>query len=124
MNRRDSGDRGERAAVHYLQAQGMDIIDRNVRAGRGEIDIVAREGLTIVFVEVKARRPGLVRPAEAVTRAKIVRCCSAAIAYLNRKGLMESDFRFDVIEILSTGDSMEIEHLRSAFEFDARALYK
>ena len=124
MTRREAGGRGERIAAHYLEKQGMEILDRNVRIGRGELDLIATEGETLVFVEVKARSPGFVRPSEAITPAKIARCSSAAIAYLTRKGWLEKDFRFDVVEVVTAGDSLEIEHLRSAFEFDGRTLYR
>ena len=113
MNRRAFGNAGEDAACAYLMQHGWTILDRNVRRGRGEIDIVARRKDTVAFVEVK-RRSGLGygRPAEAVNREKQTRIAHAAALYMQENGLSDSKLRFDVIEILPG----EIQHIEGAFD--------
>src|SRR5690348_2345389 len=81
------GDRGERAAARYLRKQGMRIIVRGHRTALGEIDLIARDGDTLVFVEVKARRRG--EPAEAVDREKQRRITLTALQFLRAHGLLE-----------------------------------
>ena len=113
MNRRTYGNAGEDAASAYLVRHGWTILGRNVRRGRGEIDIIARKKDTVAFVEVK-RRSGLNygRPAEAVNREKQMRIAHAAALYMQGNGLSDSKIRFDVIEILPG----EIQHIEGAFD--------
>ncbi|MDO5323240.1 MAG: YraN family protein [Clostridia bacterium] len=113
MNRRAYGNAGEDAACAYLIQRGWTILERNVRRGRGEIDIVARKKDTVAFVEVK-RRSGLGygRPAEAVDREKQTRIAHAAALYMQENDLSEAKIRFDVIEILPG----EIQHIECAFD--------
>ena len=111
MNRRAIGSAGERAACEYLRKKGWTIVETNVRRGRGEIDIVARNRKLTAFVEVKRRsslRYG--RPAEAVNLEKQRRIAMAAALYMQEHNLER--VRFDVIEILP-GD---IRHIESAFD--------
>src|SRR4051812_21291586 len=89
------GDRGERVAARHLRRQGLGIILRGYRTPLGEIDLIARDGPTLVFVEVKARRQG--EPAEAVTPEKQRRLTLAALEFLKRHGLLEQPSRFDVV---------------------------
>ena len=80
MNRRETGSRYEKQAAVFLEQKGYEILEMNFRCRRGEIDLVARDGEYLVFVEVKYRadlRCG--RPAEAVTPAKIQRIRTAAL---------------------------------------------
>ena len=113
MNRRAFGNAGEDAACAYLMRRGWTILDRNVRRGRGEIDIIARRKDIVAFVEVK-RRSGLNygRPAEAVNREKQTRIAHAAALYMQENDLSDSKLRFDVIEILPG----EIQHIEGAFD--------
>ena len=113
MNRRAYGNAGEDAACAYLMQRGWTILDRNVRRGRGEIDIIARRKDIVAFVEVK-RRSGLNygRPAEAVNREKQTRIAHAAALYMQENDLSDSKLRFDVIEILPG----EIQHIEGAFD--------
>jgi putative endonuclease len=110
------GARGERAAARYLKRQGMRIWLRGYRTKSGEIDLIARDGDTLVFIEVKSRRRGV--PAEAVTLEKQRRITSAALVFLHRYRLLEARSRFDVIAIVWPDDRRppEIEHYRNAFE--------
>ena len=71
--RRDLGDFGERVAAHRLESMGMSVIERNVRIGRIEIDLVARDGDEVVFVEVRTRRGPAGLAAESVSPAKLRR---------------------------------------------------
>jgi putative endonuclease len=110
------GDRGERAAARHLRRQGMRILVRGYRTPQGEIDLIARDGQVLVFVEVKARRQGA--PAEAVTPEKQRRLTLAALHFLKRHGLLEQRSRFDVVAIVwpEGRTAPTIEHIRDAFE--------
>ncbi len=110
------GDRGERAAARYLRGQGLRVLTRGHRNRFGEIDLIAREGEILVFVEVKARRQGV--PAEAVTPEKQRRLTLAATHFLRMHRMLEQRCRFDVVAIVWPDDRREpqIEHIRDAFE--------
>ncbi len=103
---------GEQIALDYLKKKKYKILDRNVKGFAGEIDIVAQQGSTIVFVEVKSRSSaGFGLPREAVTDKKQHKIRYAAIEYLKKKKLLSSPVRFDVIEILDE----KINHLENCF---------
>jgi putative endonuclease len=110
------GDRGEREAARYLRRQGFRILVRGYRTPRGEVDLIARDGNTLVFVEVKTRRQG--EPAEAVTHEKQRRLTLAALQFLKRHHLFEQRSRFDVVAIVwpDLDRAPAIEHIRNAFE--------
>src|SRR5215210_5904700 len=110
------GDRGEREAARFLRRQGFRILVRGYRAPQGEIDLIARDGGTLVFIEVKSRRRGT--PAEAVTPEKQKRLTLAALHFLKRHGLLEQRCRFDVVAIVwpEGRATPEIEHFPAAFE--------
>ena len=114
---------GEELAEKRLRASGYAILDRNWRTREGEIDIVAREGDVIVFVEVRARRTdtfGL--PEESITFRKKERLLKAALAYIEEKGLFELDCRFDLIalELSRGGKVLRLEHFVDVIEADGR----
>lgn len=112
--RMETGREGERQAGRYLEKAGMRIIGRNVRVGRDEIDLIARDGQTLVFAEVKTRADELFgRPAEAVDRAKRFRISRAAIRYIKKNKLRPPYIRFDIVEVV--GNPPVIRHLRNAF---------
>lgn len=112
------GDRGERAAAKYLRSQGYRILARQSRSRIGEIDLIALDGDTIVFVEVKTRSSRAAgHPAEAVTAAKQRQLTRTALAWLKRKRLLDARCRFDVIAITwQEKQPPLIEHYRNAFE--------
>lgn len=115
-NKRLLGQKQEELAASYLRKKGYYIIETNYRVPQAEIDIVARDQSTIVFVEVKYRKDTKSgHPFEAVTVPKQKKICKAALFYLNQKkiAIENTSIRFDVIGI--TGD--EIEHLENAFDF-------
>ena len=124
--KRARGDVGENAAVRYLRFRFYRILDRNFRAGGAEIDIVAKRGKTLVFIEVKTRRVApedasrLTRPAAAVTRDKQEHVIRAAKIWLAQHPDPKLSVRFDVIEVyLDPGEARDrvtrIEHIRAAF---------
>ncbi len=102
-------------AADFLTRQGYTILARNVRTPVGEIDLVARQGRDLVFIEVKLRRSlSFGQPAEAVTSRKQARIRRAAQYYLLRQP-SAANVRFDVIAITLTDDSPRIELIRAAF---------
>lgn len=113
------GDRGERAAVRFLRRLGYRIVARNWKNKIGELDIIAREGKTLIFVEVKTRSTtDKGRPEEAVTAAKQKQLTRTALSYLKKYDLLEQRTRFDVIAILWPEEEKqpEITHYPNAFE--------
>ena len=103
---------GEKKAVDFLKENGYKIIITNFKNKLGEIDIIAKKKDYICFIEVKARQNALYgRPSEFVSRDKQRKIKNAAISYLKMNGLMDSDVRFDVVEIL--GD--EVNLIENAF---------
>jgi putative endonuclease len=112
------GDRGERAAARYLKRQGYRILARQSRSRIGEIDLIALDGQTVVFVEVKTRASQAAgHPAEAVTFAKRKQLTRTALAWLKRRNLLECSCRFDVVAITwQDGHPPTIEHFKNAFE--------
>jgi putative endonuclease len=113
------GQRGEAAAARYLKRLGYIIIARSSHIRRGEIDLIAVDGRTIVFVEVKTRvSHDAGHPAEAVDRDKQHRLTRLAMVYLKRHHLLETPARFDVIAITWPKDRRRptIEHYKNAFE--------
>lgn len=90
----------EELAAEHLQGLGYQILARNVKCGRGELDIVAKRGGKIYFVEVKARQSGsMVLAREAVTYDKQRRLWSAAVAWLNKQGLNDAPCSFLLVAI-------------------------
>jgi putative endonuclease len=113
MDNRKKGVLGEVDAVEYLKKIGYVILDRNYTTPLGEIDIVARDGDTIVFIEVKARLTDKYgRPIEAITPHKIKTIIKCAKMFLVRYRLYDRNVRFDVIEIMYD----ELEHVKNAFD--------
>lgn len=117
-DRRKFGRAAEDAAERFFRQQGYVVMDRNVRMANGEIDLIARHGDTIVFVEVKARRTEEFGGAVyAIDRRKEKRLIRLASQYLAQHGLSQRPCRFDVI--LCQGDSKtsdQIQHIEHAFE--------
>jgi len=113
------GDRGERAAARFLRRQGMKILERQSRNQFGEIDLVAKDGDCIVFVEVKTRSSVLAgQPFEAITHAKQKKLTQLALVWLKRKRMLNASARFDVISVVWAPEDKKptIQHYRNAFE--------
>ena len=116
--KRKLGQRGEEIAAGYLRQQGYTILARNWRCPAGEVDIVAREGETLAFVEVRTRRAGgrLGTPEESVTPRKQARMVEVAQTYLQEAGLDDAAWRLDVvaIEVGGRGEVTRIDLIRCA----------
>jgi len=112
------GRKGEEFACRYLEAQGYRILARNHRTPYGELDIVAREGETLVFVEVRLRRPGLMgTPQESLRGAKRRRLIASAQHYLQETG-WQGPWRIDLVAVHADahGRPAQVEHIPSAVE--------
>src|SRR5271168_3989450 len=110
------GRRGERAAEKYLKRNGYRIVARNFRAAGAEIDLVAIDGETLVFVEVKTRRTRTAgAPEEAVDERKQLRMRRAAEAFIAQYRAGEKELRFDIVAVDAGGRRLGIELLRNAF---------
>jgi putative endonuclease len=112
------GERGEIVAARFLKKRGYRIATTRLRQRYGEIDIIAVDNQTVIFVEVKTRRLDLTtQPAEAVDRVRQQRMTRAALAFLKYHNLLEYASRFDIVEIIWPADAKapEIRHIIDAF---------
>lgn len=116
------GDWGEDAVGKFLEKQGYQILDRKYRCRWGEIDLVARDGDELVFIEVRTRRSKLFgTPQESITEAKVGRMVATCQDYLEKhvddKSRAETAWRIDLVSVHpSRGRAPRIEHLRNAVE--------
>ena len=107
---------GEEHAEQFLRRQGVKILYRNYRTPVGEIDIIARHGKTLLFVEVKTRSSTVCGvPAEAVGATKQRQILRTAEWFLLKEKFTRLQPRFDVISILANGKQVAIEHIENAF---------
>lgn len=117
MNRRQLlGRQGEDLATRYLAKQGYRILEQRYRCKAGEIDIIAVDHKTLVFIEVKTRSSiayGL--PAEAVTYNKQQKIRQLALLYMQEGKHNYQSIRFDVISVLLNHDGHQLEHIKDAF---------
>jgi putative endonuclease len=112
------GRTGEDRAAKHLAAQGYTILERNYTAPQGELDLIALDNGTLVFVEVKTRTSDAYgAPELAVDRRKQERMVKAALGYLKRKKLHQMPCRFDVVAV-SGADGDTVQLIRNAFEMD------
>lgn len=112
----DVGREGEDVAANFLLQKGYRIVARNWHYGPKEIDIVAREGDTMVFVEVKTRSTlAFELPQEAVTKKKMKNLVEAADAYLIQRNI-DLESRFDIVAVLNGNPPKVIEHLEGAWQ--------
>jgi len=116
------GQKGERIAARHLRRHGYRILARNVTFGRYELDIIAQEGDTVVFVEVKTRVDGsLAAPEENVTRTKRRHIRRAAHAYMVQRDDPSLYYRFDIVSVLLPPQGEPaIELYRNAFPDEDR----
>ncbi|HEU0021202.1 MAG TPA: YraN family protein [Dehalococcoidia bacterium] len=118
-SRRKLGNWGEEIAYRMLQGKGYAILNTNYRCRWGEIDIVAREGDELVFVEVRTRSsPEYGTPEESVTRAKVRRLVATAQDYLQKQGGGPVSWRIDLVSVRTgpTGNLPGIDHLQNAVQ--------
>ncbi|NGZ75522.1 YraN family protein [Saccharibacillus alkalitolerans] len=116
--RKDKGRAAEEAAALHLQREGWDIAERNWSCRTGELDLIATQGETVLFVEVRSRSGiGFGLPAESVDARKIRQVRRTAEVYLHRFGLSDRPVRFDVIAVMLGRDLRvrSLEHIREAF---------
>jgi len=121
MDRLELGRMGEEEAVRYLMARGWDIVGRNVRWGRREVDIIASRELVLAFVEVKCRRGRAYgHPLEAINRGKRQEIARVAKNWLRGRILPAGTLiRFDAISVLcQAGGRWEVLHLPDAWRLD------
>lgn len=116
-NRSRLGRSAEVAAAAYLEQHGYQILMSNYRGRRGEIDLVARDGPTIVFVEVKGRRAGVEHSLEAVDVRKRRRIVQAALEYISTRSLVGASVRFDVVAVVlgTDGRPSHVHVVKDAF---------
>jgi putative endonuclease len=114
------GRRGEDEAAAYLRQQGYRIVARRARVLRGDIDIIAVDGRTVVFVEVRSRSDTAHgHPAETVGYRKQRRIAELATAYIRRHRLQDCHVRIDVVTVTfaaEAGGPPVVEHFRNAFD--------
>ncbi len=112
------GKTGENQACRFLQKKGYCIVQTNYRTRCGEIDIIAKQGPVLVFIEVKTRRSSSFgSPLLAVTAKKQRQISMVAQEYLSRNNLFDTDARFDVVGMsIGAADHVKIEHIENAFE--------
>lgn len=111
------GREGEEAAARLVASLGMTVIERNYRCRLGEVDLICRQGDTVVFVEVKTRGEGsLAAGTDAVHGRKRSRIVKAAAEYLSANNLWDRPCRFDVVSVVNRGGSLEASHIPDAFE--------
>jgi putative endonuclease len=110
--RHQRGLAGEEQAIRYLQSRGWEIVAHRFRLGRIEVDLIARRGCLVAFIEVKARRGvAFGTPFEAVTGAKRREIVKVARAWMDRFGRQSDVYRFDCIGLVDN----KLEHLEDAF---------
>lgn len=124
MNRHnlDFGKTSESQAAEFLKNQGYQILELNYRSIFGEIDIVAKDGRVICFIEVKSRStPAFGLPKEAVNKRKQHKLSQSALAYLKERRLLSHSCRFDVLAL--SRDEPGFELLKDAFELNGKYTY-
>lgn len=117
LGRKEKGRQGEARAAAFLKRHGYKILCRGWQTRYGEVDIIAREGEVLCFIEVKSRKQlrfGL--PTEAVSPQKMKRLALCAQAFISQHRLAGTPLRFDVVSILEREGKTEIELFRGAFD--------
>ena len=114
---KEKGQEGERLAARFLEKQGFRILDRNYRNRLGEIDILAEDRGTLVFVEVRTLKASAGHsPEETIQWKKQQRISRTALAYIQYKRLEDRPARFDVVSITLDGTGSTLRHIPDAFE--------
>ncbi len=117
LSNREIGDIGESLAENHLISEGYEILERNWRYSRAELDLIARKDEALIFIEVKTRSYNYFgEPEEAVTPAKEALIMDAAQRYMEKIG-HDWEIRFDIISVIidSKGEKQQLEHFRDAF---------
>jgi putative endonuclease len=117
MQKKELGKRGEELALRFLKKKGYKIVERNYICKMGEMDIIAQEKDTLVFVEVKTRTSTAFGPPQlAVNSAKQMQLSKVALNFLKEKRLEDIKARFDVVAIVLRPSGEEIELIKDAFD--------
>lgn len=115
--RREVGRRGELVAESFLRTRNYTIVARNYRCRAGEIDLVALDGPTLVFVEVRSRNGTLMgTPLESVDGRKQAKVAQVARHFVAARGWVDRDARFDVVGVRFDVEPPAVEHVANAFE--------
>ena len=118
LTRQELGALGERHAARFLRAKGLRLLEANCRLRQGELDLIARDRACLVFVEVRTRTVGsLLTPLATVDAEKQGRIIRLARAYIRTHRLGDCAMRYDVVEVIATGNGqiVEIQHYPGAF---------
>ena len=120
-SRQSLGRWGEAIAAEYLAERGYTILEHNARTPYGELDLIARQGDALVFIEVKTRASRSLGPPEiSVTQTKQAHLLSAAKSYLQERPHLQYEWRIDVIAILRLpGQKAQIEHFENIMSGEA-----
>jgi putative endonuclease len=114
--RASTGQRGESFVAAHLEQQGFEILARNARVGRLELDLVARHGDVLVFCEVRARRSeAFLHPSESFDRAKVARIRRAAAQWLSAHPQSVREIRFDAAAVVFDREPPRLEYYEGAF---------
>ena len=117
MEKKELGKKGEELALRFLKKRGYRIVEKNYVCKMGEMDIIAKEKDTLVFVEVKTRTSTIFGPPQlAVNPTKQMQLSKVALSYLKAKQLEDVKARFDVVAILLGPKGEKIELIKDAFE--------
>ena len=115
MDRKSKGKAAEEKAASYLKSLGYKILEKNFHSRFGEIDIIARDGNTLVFVEVRSKSySSFGTPEETISKSKAKKIIKTAQLYIQIKNPSFEDVRFDIISILHNN----ISHIKNAFDMD------
>jgi len=116
-NTKEIGRKGEQKAAEFLTHKGYRILKQNYRWARGEIDIVARDGDTLVFVEVKTKAGSsdFGEPETWVTPRKQQQIGQVALRYLQENEIVDTDCRFDVVAVTYKQGQWRLKHIENAF---------
>ena len=116
-NTEEKGAWGEHAARVFLEDRGYQFLLSNFKSSAGEIDLIMQKEHALIFVEVKTRSPGRIRPMAAVNQAKRRRIIKTAMVYLRTLKNSRQRVRFDIVEVyLEEGRLSNIHHVAGAFE--------
>ena len=119
MNKRSIGDENESLACKFIEDKGGRILERNFRCKMGEIDIIARDGPYLCFIEVKFRKDSSFGdPSEAVNYSKRRRISNVSRFYLYSKHIsFDSPIRYDVIAVSASEDMLTFDWIKNAFDY-------
>jgi len=118
------GNKGESIAEDYLKRKGYEIIHRNYRCRLGEIDIIAKDDDTIVFIEVRTKQNrNYGTPQDSVTPMKMDKISKTALSFIQGKNLTGFSYRFDFIAVTYSQGKPNIEHIENAFVPSGRYMF-